>query len=63
MHKPQTVTIPVSMDDGTHSRVTLFTGNSSHEAPVVLCMAAMGVPAEYYEPFALAGAERGLHSC
>ena len=61
MHEPRKTVIRVSMDDGTHSRITLFTRDSTEDAPVVLCMPAMGVPAEYYEPLAIAGASHGWH--
>jgi len=49
------------MDDGTRSGITLFTRDAEREAPVIVCMPAMGVPAGYYEPLALAGVEQGWH--
>lgn len=57
----QKLLIPIRMDDGTTSAITLFTGNANQDAPVILCMPAMGVPADFYEPLASAGAEQGLH--
>ncbi len=61
MHEIRSIIIPVQMDDGTSSGVTLFTRGMDDEAPVILCMPAMGVPADYYEPLALAGVEQGWH--
>ncbi|MDQ7782905.1 MAG: alpha/beta fold hydrolase [Desulfomonilaceae bacterium] len=63
MNAIRKVIIPVRMEDGTDSGMTLFARDpDSHpDSPVILCMPAMGVPADYYEPLALVGAEKGLH--
>ena len=40
--------------DGTSTKITLFSGASSTEnAPVVICMPALGTPAKFYEPLSV----------
>jgi len=52
-------TIPVNMNDGARSAITVFSGRVHESAPVVLFVPALGVTAEFYEPFAIAGIEHG----
>lgn len=39
--------------DGAASKITVFTADHAAEAPVLICMPAMGTAARFYEPLAL----------
>jgi predicted alpha/beta hydrolase len=52
-------TIPVSMGDGAQSAITIYSGRPDKSSPVVLCVPALGVAGEFYEPFCVAGIEHG----
>ncbi len=52
--------LKITMEDNTHTQVTLFCSKES-SSPIVICMPAMGVPAKYYEPLALNLVERGFN--
>ncbi len=48
--------------DGTSSRITVFTGaGSSSDAPVFVCLPAMGISAKYYEPLSVPVLREGWH--
>ncbi|QRN94335.1 alpha/beta fold hydrolase [Archangium violaceum] len=51
----------VPVEDGTRLELEVFEQVEGREAPVLLCLPAMGVPARYYEPFALELHRRGFH--
>ncbi|RRJ84330.1 alpha/beta fold hydrolase [Aestuariirhabdus litorea] len=57
-----TVTIPVTTADGVGNRLRLFRSDAPPATPVVLCMPAMGVKADYYQPLANAFRQAGLHA-
>jgi predicted alpha/beta hydrolase len=47
------------MKDGAQSAITIYSGEVDESSPVVLFVPALGVTAEFYEPFAVAGVEHG----
>ena len=49
----------VEMKDGTSSKVAVFTGASSGSGPVLICMPALGVTANYYTPLSVPIVNRG----
>ncbi len=51
--------LPVFMADGVGSTVTLFASASNGNGLVVVCVPALGVAADYYEPLALECRDRG----
>ncbi|MFA7464266.1 MAG: alpha/beta fold hydrolase [Syntrophales bacterium] len=52
--------IPVRMEDGTSSSITVYIPEKcGKDAPVFICMPAMGIAARYYEPLAAPFAEKG----
>lgn len=53
--------IDVTFDDGSSTRLTVVAAETA-DAPVVLCLPAMGVRASYYEILADALAEEGFHT-
>ena len=55
-----TETLSVTAADGATSCVTVFAGPSEATPPVLLCIPAMGVTAQYYEPLALTCAAQGF---
>ena len=44
--------IDVTAADGASSRITVFTAGHAPDAPVLVCMPAMGTAARFYEPLA-----------
>src|SRR4030042_6244205 len=52
-------TLPVKMRDGVQSVVTIYTGAANELSPVVLFIPALGVTADFYEPFAVTCAGHG----
>jgi len=52
-------TLPVSVKDGAQSVVTVYSGRTNESSPVVLFVPALGVAAEFYEPFAVAATAHG----
>ncbi|MBI5569417.1 MAG: alpha/beta fold hydrolase [Desulfomonile tiedjei] len=55
-----TETLSVTAADGATSCVTVFAGSSEATPPVLICIPAMGVTAQYYEPLALACVAQGF---
>jgi predicted alpha/beta hydrolase len=49
----------VAMNDGTSSRIIVFGGPSSEKGPVLVCMPALGVTANYYAPLSAPIVGRG----
>jgi predicted alpha/beta hydrolase len=45
--------IDITAIDGAASKITVFTADHAAEAPVLICMPAMGTAARFYEPLAL----------
>ena len=45
--------IDITALDGAASKITVFTADHAPEAPVLICMPAMGTAARFYEPLAL----------
>lgn len=45
--------IDITALDGAASKITVFTADHAAEAPVLICMPAMGTAARFYEPLAL----------
>lgn len=45
--------VGIETRDAVTSMITIFTGDSPPDSPVLICMPAMGVPARFYEPLAL----------
>jgi len=45
--------IDITALDGAASKITVFTADHAPEAPVLVCMPAMGTAARFYEPLAL----------
>ncbi|WP_426416714.1 alpha/beta fold hydrolase [Aestuariirhabdus sp. LZHN29] len=54
--------IPIITADGSENTLTLYRSDGEAQAPVVLCMPAMGVAADYYQPLAEALCAAGLHA-
>ncbi len=52
--------LPIALSDGHSTKITIYK-NKNPEAPVALCLPAMGVRAEYYEVFALKLKRQGFH--
>lgn len=52
--------LTIALSDGSSTKVTVFK-NENLEAPVALCLPAMGVRAEYYEVFAMKLRRQGFH--
>jgi predicted alpha/beta hydrolase len=51
--------LPVVMEDGTSTTVTLFSSAKDLGRLVVICLPALGVVADYYEPLAIECSKRG----
>lgn len=51
--------IPLDIQDGSSTKITLFSKQENSDAPIIICFPAMGVEASYYEPFAVTLAEKG----
>jgi predicted alpha/beta hydrolase len=56
MHREES---DVMSRDGVASTITVFKGDDSPSAPVLICMPAMGVKAKFYEPLAEALLQEG----
>ncbi|MHA2364513.1 MAG: alpha/beta hydrolase family protein [Candidatus Hodarchaeales archaeon] len=54
--------ISVSIEDGTSTKITVFSNDSKTNSPVIIIMPAMGVPATYYRPLALTIKKIGWHA-
>jgi predicted alpha/beta hydrolase len=54
--------IDVERGDGTHTRILVRRNTEREDAPVVMCMPAMGVEAKYYLPLLSALREAGVHA-
>jgi len=51
--------IALDIQDGSTTKITLFSNPENKDLPVVICFPAMGVKAAYYEPFATDLANKG----
>lgn len=54
--------IPIISEDGVANAITVYPSASGNADTVLLCMPAMGVTADYYEPLARACASAGWHA-
>lgn len=53
--------IDYSSNDGVKSKLTIYTASKTDKTPVILLFPAMGVEADYYQPFAQSLCNQGLH--
>ncbi len=51
--------ISLEIQDGTSTKITIFSNQENKNLPIVVCFPAMGVEAAYYEPFANDLAKKG----
>ena len=52
---------PIYMEDGTSSKIIVYPQKEDLFQPVVVCMPALGVPANFYNPFVKELVEKGLN--
>ncbi|MBF0238931.1 MAG: alpha/beta fold hydrolase [SAR324 cluster bacterium] len=57
----QNETWMVEMEDGSNTKIRLFCNGKKQNLPVIICLSAMGVPANYYKPFAELLRQKNFH--